>query len=86
VIRTAASFGQTAALFVSNALNGTVAAKGAVVHRGTVLRPMISFPEGMLPTIQSVTKVGSGFAEHTDLAAFEIGPTGLATSSPRAGR
>lgn len=77
---TAVSGGHRAALFVSNVLNGTVAAKGAVVHRGTVLRLVISFRDGQLPAIQSVTKVGSGFAERTDPAAFVIGPTGLGLS------
>ncbi|HEX9035250.1 MAG TPA: hypothetical protein VF834_25695 [Streptosporangiaceae bacterium] len=77
---TAVSLRRTAAVFVSNVLNGTVAAKGAVVHRGTVLRLMISFRRGQLPAIQSVTKVGSGFAERTDPAAFVVGPTGLGLS------
>ena len=35
---TAADHGDDAQLFVANVLNGTVAAKGAVVNRGTVLR------------------------------------------------
>ena len=74
---TAVSRGNMAALFVANALNGTKAAMGKVVHRGTVLRLMISFGHGMLPAIRSVTKVGSGFYERTDPNAFVIGPTGL---------
>jgi hypothetical protein len=74
---TAADFGRFSALFVSNVLNGTVAAHGGVVHRGTVLRLVLSFSRGRLPAIRSVTKVGSGFAEKTDPAAFVIGPTGL---------
>jgi hypothetical protein len=69
--------GQSADLFVANVLNGTVAAGGKVVHRGTVLRLTIGFAPGKLPAIQNVTKVGSGFAEKTDPAAFVIGPTGL---------
>ena len=35
---TSADFGRAADLFVTNVLNGTVAAKGATVHRGTVVR------------------------------------------------
>ena len=74
---TAVSTGRSAAVFVANVLNGTVAAKGKVVHRGTVLRLNISFARGKLPAIRSVTKVGAGFAERSDPAAFVLGPTGL---------
>ena len=74
---TAVGHGRSAALFVANVLNGTVAAHGGVVHRGTVLRIVIGFGRGQLPAIRSVTKVGSGFAERTDPAAFVVGPTGL---------
>jgi hypothetical protein len=74
---TAVGTGRSAAVFVANVLNGTEAAKGKVVHRGTVLRLNISFARGKLPAIRSVTKVGSGFAERTDPAAFVLGPTGL---------
>lgn len=68
--------GQSADLFVANVLNGTVAAGGRVVHRGTVLRLRVGF-SGPLPAIQNVTKVASGFAEKTDPTAFVVGPTGL---------
>jgi hypothetical protein len=74
---TAASRGNMTWLFVSNVLNGTIEANGKVVHRGTVLRLAISFAHGQLPAIQSVTKVGSGFAEQTNASAFVLGPTGL---------
>ncbi len=67
-------------LFVANVLNGTVAAKGGVVHRGTVLRIVIGFGRGQLPAMHSVTKVGSGFAERTDPVTFVAGPTGLGLS------
>ncbi len=77
---TAVSYGHLAALFVANVLNGTAAAKGHVVHRGTVLRLVLSFRHGQLPAIRSVTKVGSGFYERTDPAAFVVGPTGLGLS------
>ena len=77
---TAVSRGNMAALFVANVLNGTKAAKGHVVHRGTVLRLMIAFRHGMVPAIRSVTKVGSGFYERTDPVAFVVGPTGLGLS------
>jgi hypothetical protein len=74
---TVVAHGPTADLFVANVLIGTVAAHGQVVHRGTVLRLTIGFPRGKLPAIQKATRVGSGFAEKTDPAAFVLGPTGL---------
>ena len=74
---TAVGVGRSAALFVTNVLNGTVAAKGKVVHRSTVLRLDLGFMRGKPPSIQSVTKIGSGFAERTDPAAFVVGPTGV---------
>ena len=77
---TVVSRGRSASLFVANVLNGTVAAKGKVVHRGTVLRLNIAFGRGKLPAITNVTKVGSGFAQRTDPAAFVLGPTGLGLS------
>jgi hypothetical protein len=67
----------SASLFVANVLNGTVAAGGKVVHRGTVLRIGLTFGAGKPPMMRSVTKVGSGFAQRTDPAAFVVGPTGL---------
>jgi hypothetical protein len=77
---TAIDQGRSAALFVANVLNGTVAARGGVVHRGTVLRIVIGFGPGQPPAVRSVTKVGSGFAERTDPAAFVVGPTRLGLS------
>ena len=69
--------GGFAQLFVSNVLNGTVAAGGQVVHRGTVLRLTIGTFGGNPPQLLGATTVGSGFAERTDPAALVIGPTGL---------
>jgi hypothetical protein len=72
-----------AALFVTNVLNGTVAANGQVVHKGTVVRIVLNVPnqgQGM-PSKVSTTVIGSGFAERTDPAALVIGPTGLALGS-----
>ena len=71
----------SASLFVANVLNGTVAAGGKIVHRGTVLRISLRFGAGMPPMMRSVTKVGSGFAERTDPNAFVVGPTGLGFSN-----
>lgn len=65
------------ALFVSNVLNGTVAANGKVVHRGTVLRLMLRlYPVGP-PKLMRSTTIASGYAQRTDPAAFVLGPTGL---------
>ena len=69
--------GRFAELFVTNVLNGTVAANGAVVHRGTVLRLTLRFRHGQPPQWVATTKIGSGFAERTDPAALVVGPTGV---------
>jgi hypothetical protein len=74
---TAVGRGHLAALFVTNVLNGTVKANGAVVHRGTVLRLAVAFRHRHLPRLLAVTKIGSGFSEQTNAAAFVIGPTGV---------
>ena len=74
---TSASFGPVSQLFVTNVLNGTVAANGAVVHRGTVLRLTLGFPAGKAPRLLAQTRIGSGFAERTDPAALVVGPTGV---------
>jgi hypothetical protein len=69
--------GRFAELFVTNVLNGTVAANGATVHRGTVLRLTLRFRHGQPPQWVATTKIGSGFAERTDPAALVVGPTGV---------
>jgi hypothetical protein len=69
--------GNQAVLFVTNVLNGTVAAKGKVVFGGTVLRLVIKIPQFGLPFIWFNTTIGSGFPERTDPAALVIGPTGV---------
>ncbi len=75
---TALDEGDEAVLFVTNVLNGTVAASPNVVHRGTVLRIRLDLGDGAMPRIQSERIIGSGFAERTDPAALVIGPTGVA--------
>ncbi len=69
--------GRQASLFVTNVLNGTVAAKGKVVHRGTVLRIALDFTPGYQPSVVSSTVVGSGFGEQTNSVTFVAAPTGL---------
>lgn len=74
---TAFDSGTSATLFVSNVLNGTVAGGGKVVHAGTVVRLTLDVKQKTPPFLQSLTVIGSGFAERTDPAALVIGPTGL---------
>lgn len=69
-----------AKLFVTNVLNGTVAANGAVVNGGTVTRLDLKVSEGTMPQLESITVIGSGFAERTDPAALVVGPTGVGLS------
>jgi hypothetical protein len=71
---------QQAALFVTNVLNGTVAANGSVVNQGTVVRVNLRVSETKMPFLESLTVVGAGFSERTDPAALVIGPTGLGLS------
>jgi hypothetical protein len=70
--------GDSAVLFVTNVLNGTVANSPHVVHRGTVLRIVLHIPNYGLPQRVATTTIGSGFAERTDPGALVIGPTGVA--------
>ena len=73
--------GLDADLFITNVLNGTVAAKGAVVNRGTVLRLLVRTYWNSPPKLLAVTKIGSGFSEQTNAAAFILGPTGVGLDS-----
>ena len=76
----ALSQGADADLFVTNVLNGTVAAGGAVVDQGTVLRLRLHVYLNRPPKLLAVTTIGSGFSEQTNAAAFVIGPTGVGLS------
>lgn len=69
--------GTSAWLFVTNVLNGTVAAAGNVVAQGSVLRIGLSIPTGGLLTATSFTKIAGAFDERTDPNALVLGPTGL---------
>lgn len=72
--------GDHAALFVTNVLNGTVAANTKIVNQGTVVRLDLQVPaqDHGTPQIASSMVIGNGFAEKTDAAALVIGPTGVA--------
>jgi hypothetical protein len=83
---TALDLDRVAVLFVTNVLNGTVAAKNAIVPNGTVLRIVLSVPDDFdqddrtKPGELLRTVIGSGFEERTDPNALVIGPTGLGLS------
>jgi hypothetical protein len=74
---TALDLDHAAVLFVTNVLNGTVAANGSVVSQGSVLRIVLSTPHGGVPREVARTIIASHFGERTDPAALVIGPTGL---------
>ncbi|HXX56716.1 MAG TPA: hypothetical protein VEI96_01800 [Thermodesulfovibrionales bacterium] len=76
----AADSDHEAKLFVTNVLNGTVAASPNVVNQGTVLRINLVISPNSMPSIESMTIVGSGFSERTDPDALVIGPTGVGLS------
>jgi hypothetical protein len=82
---TSLDFGPIGVVFVTNVLNGTVAADpdptmpGNVVHQGTVVRLALNLT-GMTPTVVDERVVGSGFGERTDPGALVVGPTGVGFS------
>jgi DNA-binding beta-propeller fold protein YncE len=67
-----------AKLFVTNVLNGTLAANGQVVNGGTVTRLDLKVSTSAMPVLESISVIASGFPERTDPAALVIGPTGVA--------
>jgi hypothetical protein len=83
---TSSGTGRFAQLFVTNVLNGTVAADGGnpsvspgnMVYEGTVVRFDVVLHPHRLPELVSQTVIAGGFAERTDPAALVLGPTGVA--------
>jgi len=67
-----------AVLFVTNVLNGTVAAGGAQVNDGTVVRMVLALPRGGDPVLINSKVIGSGLAEQLNMSALVVGPTGVA--------
>jgi hypothetical protein len=65
----------------TNVLNGTVAAKGKTVFRGTVVRLVVQTRPNRLLTITSSVVIGSGFPETLNSTALVIGPTGAGLSA-----
>jgi hypothetical protein len=74
---TALDNGSAADLFVTNVLNGTVAASPNTVKRGTVVRVDLTNLDGNRPLVGPETVIGRGFPERTDPNALVVGPTGL---------
>jgi hypothetical protein len=77
---TAVESGDEAKLFVTNVLNGTVAANGQVVNQGTVVRIDLKIAQGSMPLVDAMTVIGDGFSERTDPAALVIRLTGVGLS------
>jgi hypothetical protein len=65
-----------ATLFVTNVLNGTLAAKGATVDKGTVVRLKLDAQPNATPVVTSEQMIAKGFSERTDPEALVVGPTG----------
>lgn len=65
-------------LFVTNVLNGTVAAGGSMVNQGTVVRLFFTISDRRAPELKDSFVIADGFPERTDPAALVIGPTGVA--------
>jgi hypothetical protein len=82
---TSVDFGAVGELFVTNVLNGTVAADpdptvpGNVVNQGTVVRLLLTLT-GPSPKVVEEKVVASGFGERTDPGALVVGPTGVGYS------
>jgi hypothetical protein len=74
---TAVETGGVVALFVTNVLNGTVAAGGDVVNGGTVVRLLVTISQNGNIQVDD-TVIADMFPEHTDPNALVIGPTGVA--------
>lgn len=70
-----------AVLFVTNVLNGTVAANGKNVHRGTIVRIGLRIHDQRTPVMTSNQVIAGGFTEHTDPGALVVGPTGVGLAS-----
>jgi hypothetical protein len=73
---TALDSGSMATLFVTNVLNGTVAASPNTVNGGTVVRIVLSLESGT-PAVTSEKVIATGFPERTDPSSLVVGPTGV---------
>jgi hypothetical protein len=81
---TAVDHGFFTTLYVTNVLNGTVAATpdptkpGNVVDGGTVVRIQLLTIPGIRPFVFDEDVIATGFPERTDPTALVVGPTGVA--------
>ncbi|MBV9363148.1 MAG: hypothetical protein JOY89_02840 [Solirubrobacterales bacterium] len=81
---TAVDHGFFTTLYVTNVLNGTVAATrdftqpGPPVDRGTVVRIQLLTVPGVTPFVLDEDVIATGFPERTDPNALVVGPTGVA--------
>jgi hypothetical protein len=81
---TAVDHGLFVTLYVTNVLNGTVAAgtnasgEGNLVDRGTVVRIQLLTIPGIRPVVLDERVIATGFTEQTDPNALVLGPTGVA--------
>jgi hypothetical protein len=84
---TAVDHGAFTTLYVTNVLNGTVAAgtnasgQGNVVDQGTVVRIQLLTVPWLRPRVLDEDVIATGFPERTDPDALVIGPTGVALGS-----
>jgi hypothetical protein len=78
---TAVDSGANAWLFVTNVLNGTVAASPMVVNRATVVRVGLAGLDGTMPRVTSEVVIADGLPARTDPAALVVGPTGVGVAS-----
>ncbi len=73
--------GDFAQLFVTNVLNGTVAAGGGMVNRGTVVRLDVFDRSNKSPVLLSASTIATGFPEELNSSALVLGPTGDALAA-----
>jgi hypothetical protein len=73
---TSVAFGDDAALFVTNVLNGTVKGGEVPTDEGTVVRITLDAKANTTPAVTSEQVIATGFPERTDPAALVVGPTG----------
>jgi hypothetical protein len=76
---TAVNQGDSATLFVTNVLNGTVASGETPTDEGTVVRIRLRVGDWprRAPRVGPMEVIATGFPERTDPAALVIGPTGV---------
>jgi hypothetical protein len=75
---TTQSFGSFTQLYVTNVLNGTVAAAPTSTDHGTVVRLDVWSHPHHAPQVVAATVIGTGFPEQLNSQALVIGPTGVA--------